>query len=590
MASSNQPSGLALLAGQPATTNRHPVQDNHPTRTADTITSDRGKMGVVTDPIQRIGRLDVFHPYLSRHSALATFAATEPGHGVWYPLVYYTMCVIAGNCWDESEGYPLRRPDGTAILDNQGRKKFVGPFLSEERDPQTARPIEPPSNGVLTVRGPQGDGPRRLYFHVPKKQGMKFHDEYGYPITPSFEEWCFPESIPKLWTYLPDFSGIPEPNPPRCFLTGNYTGFEMAHVVPKTCATWAEAQLRPRVSHHLSTASVVQSRMNLMPLRQDVHTIYDSSILVPFPKPIASSPTKFNLFACIVIAPSTLDVIIHELVQNFQNFQFDPLYNIPHDFIFARFAWSIFCTTRMPLLSPIVYQRYARTTLNEDRSGYGDYEEGGTRMDGPRPRANLHSANGGYRYSGSKRGPVLDEPQSGDNTLGATADSNIEIGSPEVDGDGIYDDSCLEPGEPDQPLNWVQIYDSDNATDQPRNWIQLCDPNDNANYGEARDDDVEYELPPKRPRGRDASGATHTTKRARTVSPRDSIGSSQGSQGEPSLSASTASIGSSNTSASARNAPKVNQGIPTPITELTKDNSDATSDSAGRTRAVHFEE
>ncbi|KAI0837853.1 hypothetical protein F5Y06DRAFT_270386 [Hypoxylon sp. FL0890] len=278
--------------------------------------------------------LDIHHPKLPKEldEPLLTFIGASNG-GVLYKLVYYSCCIIAGNCWDEGEG---RERQGASTA-----------YLSKHRDPNQPR-LEIPEDGIIKLNDIS-----KLYFHVPDGINGRHNDpKLGYSFTSCFEYWAFPDELPKPWQNLPPYSiEAPPVIPSKCSLTGYLNAVEAGYMIPKSVKGWfSRNSMRDRIKP-ISTHDVFyESVRNEFPVRADIHWLHDASIVVPFPYPVEDGRTELR--ACVAIQPRNQSTrAIWEVIKEYHNLPYRDLSWVPHHYIFARFAWTLFCTARMPILN-----------------------------------------------------------------------------------------------------------------------------------------------------------------------------------------------------------------------------------------------
>ncbi|KAI1144175.1 hypothetical protein F5Y05DRAFT_363884 [Hypoxylon sp. FL0543] len=356
------------------------------------LPEDRGFMPAWTTTFPKGGPppLDIHHPKLIG-DPLLTFLAANNG-GVLYTMVYYSCCIVAGNCWNDSEGRPSQ--DGS----------IKGPYLSVHRDSNKPA-FEIPKDGIIR-------GVTRLYFHVPndKDVGRPHDPELGYAITPCFEHWVFPDTLPKPWRDLPE----PESSPPsplqgQCCLSGNLNVVTTAYMIPRECRGWFnQNDMRIRVQH----LDFADSHWNRFTLRRDLRTLFDQSVIVPFPKSVGNvEDSETQLFACVVMPPpkASQSKRTWELIYTYHNRRYRGLPWVPRECVFARFAWSIFCTRRMLLFrgwkrrpGPTFYLSLATEQRLWDTKD----------VDFPWPRTDYSTKSGLRKSDGSNKRRRIDDEES----------------------------------------------------------------------------------------------------------------------------------------------------------------------------------
>lgn len=175
---------------------------------------------------------------------------------------------------------------------------------------------------------------------------------YKWPIVPGFRDWKFPSELPTVWANLAD-QQILRPTVPQssfteavhrrdmtCRMSGYLTSLEVAHLVPFHEQDWF---LRNRMSDYnndrtLDASNLLRDQNNAILLRADLHQAFDHRRFAFFPK-------------------NEISFVVHSLEHNpdlgplFHNTQVD-ICKASIEFLFARFAWSIFPSIAPFLASP----------------------------------------------------------------------------------------------------------------------------------------------------------------------------------------------------------------------------------------------
>ncbi|ROV96038.1 hypothetical protein VPNG_09130 [Cytospora leucostoma] len=244
-----------------------------------------------------------------------------------------------------------------------------------------------------------------------------------YPIIPCFAEWRFPHGkLPSSWSK----SHQPPPAPlnrshsrsmaarlgalqtvaSSCIISGYRAGIEIAHIVHSKLGAWfTENEMSQyNTPSPLQTAQIDQPS-NKVSIRADLHALWDSGYLTIVPKPVfveapasqlppsprpatlsfSSEPasaapapapsTQYALAVHVLATPaSQLEMIplYHNLALRFQEpgNEFSRQYFDSREFLFARFAWSIF-----PLLQSFLNkQRWI--AVRRKQGQYGDAPTG----------------------------------------------------------------------------------------------------------------------------------------------------------------------------------------------------------------------
>jgi hypothetical protein len=253
----------------------------------------------------------------------------ELGDGIDYDTALVACGIVACNRWSQS---------WFGVKDSQGASVF--------------RAVPRPHDGLLRES--------IYYFFVSQDK-----DEQ-YAVIPSFDHWRFPHGdLPDIWQAL----DIPSPSPPvasrlrhlkvegkhaaeirdeSCRLTAWTNAAEACHLVPSASATWFAVNVMSRYCRLPGGRNPVDDDRNLILLRRDLHWLFDQRHFTILPK---RSPG--DLFGSPSLVFHTLqprgDCELHDLFHN-RTLQ-QPTSGLSVEFLFARFAWSIFCDEIYPFLT-----------------------------------------------------------------------------------------------------------------------------------------------------------------------------------------------------------------------------------------------
>ncbi|KAI0111454.1 hypothetical protein F4814DRAFT_422529 [Daldinia grandis] len=279
--------------------------------------------------------LFVKHPgYGNKYDPLLQF--THYGQGVDYELVIYACCVVAGNAWPlEMMGQTRNstRPDG-------GKLTYAYLSLSEKPNPQAA--ITCPTNNILTGS---------IYFLHTTEPNLR------YPFTPSFDHWVFPhEDLPPPWKNV-DISPMPLDNSTwldgdarpaalsrdvTCRISKSHMALECAYIIPTSENPWFKANCMGLYAG----AAKIGSLQNSIILRKDVHHLWDiNKEIILFPK------RRGDTYHMVCHAFKTSRTGHFEIEELYHNRECQILYGISREYLFARFAWSIFRANTVTLLN-----------------------------------------------------------------------------------------------------------------------------------------------------------------------------------------------------------------------------------------------
>lgn len=272
--------------------------------------------------------IEFFHPAYPKSTppllALIAVDKTDDGiPGLDYETAKIACGIVAGNRWDDATYFATK-------VDNRG--EWVK--------------VTPPSDGVLPA------GPA-YYFVIENPQ-------HQYPVTPSFDHWRFPhDRLPELWSSLniPGATGRVSGSETNgrsaarhqdrsCRITGSTENTEVAHLVPFACSEWFKDNRMNKYSHMISMFNAIDDERNLLLLRSDIHGLFDRNRFVLIPKRIdentsATSPPAHSI---ILMTHALLPRGSCEISHYYHNRTLQsPVSGITREYLFARFAMSIFC-------------------------------------------------------------------------------------------------------------------------------------------------------------------------------------------------------------------------------------------------------
>ncbi|KAI1459957.1 hypothetical protein F4805DRAFT_419345 [Annulohypoxylon moriforme] len=350
--------------------------------------------------------VSIYHPAYATSHPLLRFQRSDNG-GVDYGLVYYACCIIAGNIWKDDEGCNERRirettpshrhagPDApeisldpplliptedrvrptrgrprkgssigggsvkSAALNSEAQARMretqvwaqyshARPFLSTSTDPGDFNAIVAyPGDGILREAN--------YYFHF-----CEHRDHIKYPIVSKFYDWLFPhDRVPCRWASMPEPSSwdqtqsLEEPGW-HCRFSAQLTKNETAHIVPSAENNWFGMNKMTQYAKSAYSGDGISATSNLMRIRADLHRLFDACNFTVFPKRTSPSSQEFAL--CIhslhsSTAPSrmtTESALV--LLDDWHNVRVGPIPWIQPNFLFARFAWSLFNPNTMAIL------------------------------------------------------------------------------------------------------------------------------------------------------------------------------------------------------------------------------------------------
>lgn len=170
-----------------------------------------------------------------------------------------------------------------------------------------------------------------------------------YSLVPSFHHWNFPhENLPAIWrdaadtiqptSYYPETPASQRTNKVLlrdrlCRMAGWASGSQAAHVIPAEEDEWF---LR---NHMYDYNGLRQNHTNdirnSLLLRADLHVCFGQRIFAFVPKPVPNNLRQRSLVTHLLSPSDDVEPIFHGT-------QLRQLTDVSVEFLFARFAWSIF--------------------------------------------------------------------------------------------------------------------------------------------------------------------------------------------------------------------------------------------------------
>lgn len=248
------------------------------------------------------------------------------------------------HAWDRPEGgihYGLAQTACAIIANN----RFDG-YLSLTRDGSVR--IEADWDACLPAH------PNGYYFHVPGSalpDSENHHPSsdqdpqlrpYKWPFVPSFLDWQFPHNLPEQWkrcatvqvdsanTAQSDQAGAVQQRDIVCRVSRHSTSTEAAHLIPLHEMAWYNANSMSKYNNNttLDASNLLRDPNNALLLRADLHKAFDDRKFVLFPK------DDSGFVVHILQSAADLRLLYH-----------NTRVTIPQcevNYVFARFAWSIF--------------------------------------------------------------------------------------------------------------------------------------------------------------------------------------------------------------------------------------------------------
>ncbi|KAG9648243.1 hypothetical protein KCU64_g9860, partial [Aureobasidium melanogenum] len=255
------------------------------------------------------------HPgYRDEHNIIIVLPALDDAQGGIHHETALTACaIVAGNRWDG--------------------------FLREQG---TGSRVTTPRDGILKGKD---------YFFC-----LSGDAKERYPLVPIFAHWRFPHGdLPSSWSQLRVPNMPPSRALPRqgsltdallardisCRLTATVEGTEHAHLVPRTEVdrfrrnTMFRYGVAPRPE-----IEPIDGPRNALLLRSDIHTVFDQRrfAITLKPLPVASDSAATHGLAVHLFSPG----LSEQFAKLYHGIALQPLYGVAPEYLFARFAWTVF--------------------------------------------------------------------------------------------------------------------------------------------------------------------------------------------------------------------------------------------------------
>ncbi|KAF4614390.1 hypothetical protein G7Y89_g15346 [Cudoniella acicularis] len=182
-----------------------------------------------------------------------------------------------------------------------------------------------------------------LTFEEPEHQEQAQHPPpYRWPFVPSFLDWKFPHVLPDAWqrcakaqvdslnTAQSDQTGAIQQRDIVCRVSAHSTSTEVAHLIPAHESMWFKANCMWEYNNNttLDATNLLRDPINALLLRADLHKAFDDRKFCLFPK------DGQGFVVHILQTAPDLRLLYH-----------NTRVTIPQcevNYVFARFAWSIF--------------------------------------------------------------------------------------------------------------------------------------------------------------------------------------------------------------------------------------------------------
>ncbi|KAF5562051.1 endoglucanase type c [Fusarium napiforme] len=184
-----------------------------------------------------------------------------------------------------------------------------------------------------------------------------------YAIVPSFRDWQFPhDRLPEWWSVPSSRTSL---YAKRCAVTNTSYAFTWAHLIPREEQSWFS---KNGMGLYGGGSHTIDDPHNILPLKADLYVCFDQSVFALIPK---QSGQANGVEANSQYVLHVLDGREAEFTALYQNKPVETLVEGSREYLFARFAWSIFSFLK-PFLTSGVGRRVVRFRL---RASDDDAEE-----------------------------------------------------------------------------------------------------------------------------------------------------------------------------------------------------------------------
>ncbi|KAF5629993.1 endoglucanase type C [Fusarium tjaetaba] len=184
-----------------------------------------------------------------------------------------------------------------------------------------------------------------------------------YAIVPSFRDWQFPhDRLPEWWSVPSSRTSL---YAKRCAITNTSYAFTWAHLIPREEQSWFS---KNGMGLYGGGSHTIDDPHNILPLKADLYVCFDQSVFALIPK---QSGQANGVEASSQYVLHVLDGREAEFTALYQNRPVETLVEGSREYLFARFAWSIFSFLK-PFLTSGVGRRVVRFRL---RASDDDTEE-----------------------------------------------------------------------------------------------------------------------------------------------------------------------------------------------------------------------
>ncbi|KLU90792.1 hypothetical protein MAPG_10643 [Magnaporthiopsis poae ATCC 64411] len=280
-----------------------------------------------------------------------------------------------------------------------------------------------------------------------------------YDVIPSFDHWRFPHTLPSPWNRLQIgsadadaaviYDSITEVKvrDKTCRISGYGNGLETAHVIPVADGNWFHDNDMQRYCRKSTAPQPIMDARNMLLLRADLHSLFNARRFALVAKsvsdPAAATLPEPSAAVCLV-----LHVMAHnysnELVHLYHNRPPQPIRGLAPEFLFARYAWSLFADELYPFFRG--NSRYNVLLFNRDTS---ELEQDSLPRQAVHERMRMYPT---YSAKGSKSPKKRPREQGSEDQIGAYDDDTAS-----GDDGSSSDEEDTRPPRGSRPLTAVEI-------------------------------------------------------------------------------------------------------------------------------------
>ncbi|KAH6984053.1 hypothetical protein EDB80DRAFT_591710 [Ilyonectria destructans] len=270
----------------------------------------------------------IFHPgyhepdqeqYDPNGDVLISLPALDDG-GIHHDTAHTACAILAANRWD---GYFSHDRSGTVR-------------------------VGPPQDGILREKS--------YFFCLPSPSTSTSPDstDHPYPVIARFSDWRFPhDDLPPIWRRLQEQLDVMEHAGAGtrtigngcCCLSNYVDGIEQAHLVPSSQSVWwSRNDMSQYCQTTLFSTDPMNGRANFLPLRCDIHRVFDERHFCFVPK-IEDGDEESTPVPHLVghVFNSTPGGQLPRLWHNRRLHALSSVVSV--ECLLARFAWTIFSPT-----------------------------------------------------------------------------------------------------------------------------------------------------------------------------------------------------------------------------------------------------